>query len=107
MQSETTMVDTETVVIVTDGFEPTQITRPKGAFFLTVENRTGPRSLSLYLENSANVQVAQGQIPAEQTEQGLNYQLGWAELFDLPVGTYVLREAGNPTWACYITITGS
>ena len=91
-------VETEIVSILPTGFEPSQITRPRGKFRLMVNNRSGIEQLTWRLDRDAGggrlheVQLNRGKLRSQQYE-------------DLPPGTYFLSEADHPDWACRITIT--
>lgn len=90
-------VESELITITPAGFEPAVLTRPKGPFFLFVDNRSGLNSVSLRLDRVAGNRLHEVHVPREQ--------LDWAEIFDLNPGEYVLSEADHPAWSCKITIT--
>jgi hypothetical protein len=46
-------IETELVTITTTGFDPAEITRPKGEFLIVVNNRTGLEGINLRLEREA------------------------------------------------------
>jgi hypothetical protein len=87
----------EVITIRPAGFEPQEITRPRGLFGIAVENRTGLPEVLLRLDREGGERVQEAQV----TRQKLN----WKQGLDLPPGQYVLTEANNPDWVCRITIT--
>ena len=87
----------EVITIRPAGFEPREITRPRGFFGIAVENRTGLPEVLLRLDREGGGRVQEAQV----TRQKLN----WKQGLDLPPGQYVLTEANNPDWVCRITIT--
>jgi hypothetical protein len=92
-----THVESELITIRPSGFEPTQITRPKGNFFLFVENRSGLNSVTLRLDRVAGNRLIDVPVPRER--------LDWAELLNLTPGDYTVTEANHPNWVCHVTIT--
>lgn len=90
-------VEAEVITIRPSGFDPAEITRPRGRFYLVVENRSGTHDLDLRLSREAGLGLAGVRIPRGR--------LRWRDALDLPPGTYVLTEAGHPGWACRLTIT--
>lgn len=89
--------EAEVVKILPTGFEPRQITRPRGEFLLVVSNRTGLDDVDWRLDREAG-----GRLHAVRMSEG---RLVSKQHTDLPPGTYVLTEAGHPDWVCRITIT--
>ena len=89
--------ETELVLALPQGFQPGEITRPQGKFFLDVENHTGLAALTLRLDRAAGNRLHEVRVPREQRD--------WAELLDLPPGEYVLTAAEQPAWKCRITVT--
>jgi hypothetical protein len=96
-QSARTKLEAELVTIRPHGFEPKEITRPKGRFILAVDNRSGLEEVNLRLDQVAGNRLHQVRVPREH--------LDWSEVFDLHPGNYVLTEANHPNWVCRITIT--
>ena len=90
-------IETELITITTTGFEPSEITRPQGQFFLDVDNRSELNHLELYLERVNGVREKSAKIPKTAPELRLP--------LDLPPGTYLLRESGHSNWLSRITIT--
>lgn|SRR5262249_22618582 len=87
----------ELITITPRGFEPAEITRPKGRFLLAVDNRSGLDEVTLRLDRVAGNRLHEVRVPRKE--------LDWSEVFDLNPGQYVLTEANNPRWACRFTIT--
>jgi hypothetical protein len=90
-------IETELITITTTGFEPAEITRPKGQFFLDVDNRSELDNIDLYLERANGVREKSAKIVKTAPELRLT--------LDLPPGTYLLREADHSNWLSTITIT--
>jgi hypothetical protein len=89
--------EAEVVALLPTGFEPRQITRPRGRFLLVVKNRTGLEQVEWRLDREAG-----GRLREVRLSEG---KLGSSQYEDLPPGTYVLTEAGHPDWECRVTIT--
>lgn len=85
------------ITIRPQGFEPAEITRPKGNLFIVVENRSGLDSVTLRLDREAGARLKEVQVPLSK--------LDWYEGFDLTPGRYVLTEAAHPDWVCRINVT--
>ena len=92
-----TIVETVAVRLGADGFDPAEVTQPRGTFFLMVENETGLEELALRLDRETGSRIHQVDVPRKKRD--------WAEGFDLPPGRYFLTEANHPKWSCTITIT--
>ena len=90
-------IETVTVRLRADGFSPTEVTQPRGAFFLMVENETALEELALRLDLETGSQILQVDVPRKKRD--------WAEALDLPAGRYLLTEANHPGWSCSIRIT--
>ena len=90
-------IETELITITTTGFEPSEITRPQGPFFLDVDNRSELNHLELYLERVNGVREKSAKMLKTAPELRLP--------LDLPPGTYRLRESGHANWLSSITIT--
>jgi hypothetical protein len=90
-------IDTEIISITPQGFEPTEIARPKGPFILRINNRSGLGELSLRLnsESGNNLVV----VPLN------NGRANWNQALDLPPDNYIISEAGHSGWTCNLTIT--
>lgn len=90
-------VETELVTVTSDGFDPAEISRPKGRFYLAADNLTELPELTLRLTRETGHSAHEARVPEGQAD--------WAGLLDLEPGTYVLREATHPEWTCRITVT--
>lgn len=91
-------IRTERVTAFPHGFEPDEITRPKGAFMLCVDNRAGSEALSLQLTSGTHGGPVYA-APIEKGKSGTNKELS------LTPGVYILTEGSHPGWICTITIT--
>ena len=87
----------EVITLTRRGFEPEIVTRAKGAFFLSVENRSRVNHLVLQLNALHGNRVREVAQPDDQ--------LDWVEELDLNPGDYVLTEANHPDRTCRLTIT--
>jgi hypothetical protein len=90
-------IQTELLTVRTIGFQPTQIARPKGPFYLLVVNRSGLEEINLQITRSTGERQHAVKIPRRR---GLT-----PNLLDLTPGQYVLTELSHPDWVCAITIT--
>ncbi len=90
-------MEAETITITPLGFDPPQMTRPKGAFLLVINNRTGLDEITFRLDREAGNRLHEVRVPREQ--------LDWDTVIYLHPGTYLLTEASHPEWECRITIT--
>ena len=97
VQGQKRRIEPVIVTLTPTGFEPAELTRPRGAFLLVVDNRSNNPELLFHL-NSENGKRAHEQ----QTHRG--GRLDWNKVLDLPPGRYVLTEATHPNWVCKITI---
>jgi hypothetical protein len=89
--------EAEVIKLLPTGFEPAQITRPRGKFLLMVKNRAGLEQVEWRLEREAG-----GRLREVRLSEG---RLGSKQYEDLPPGNYLLTEAAHPDWVCRITIT--
>jgi hypothetical protein len=96
-QKKDRRVEAELITATPDGFDPGEITRPKGSFHLVVDNLAGLPELELRLTREAGHSLREVRVPRGQAD--------WAALLDLEPGAYVLREAAHPGWSCRITVT--
>jgi hypothetical protein len=87
----------EVVTIGRNGFQPQSITRAKGPFFLSVENRSLARAVTLQLSAEHGNRLLEVPQPDDQLE--------WIDELDLQPGSYVLTELSHPDWVCHMTIT--
>lgn len=90
-------VEAEVITLLPTGFQPSQITRPRGEFLILVDNRTELNDLTLQLNSVAGQRLREVRLTREkQTAK---------QLEDLYPGEYLLTEAGHADWICKITIT--
>ncbi|HEU4871385.1 MAG TPA: hypothetical protein VFT08_11080 [Pyrinomonadaceae bacterium] len=89
-------VESELITILPNGFQPAEITRPRGRFLLAVENRSGISAVDFRLDAGLGNRVFQVNRTWERAD--------WNEMLHLPPGRYVLTEASHPEWQCVITI---
>ena len=87
----------ELVTVRPDGFDPAEITRPRGRFYLVVDNLSELTALDLRLTRETGHSVHEVRVPRGQAD--------WTGMLTLQPGTYVLREAAHPEWACRISVT--
>jgi hypothetical protein len=92
-----TRLDSVLITINQGGFYPAALSRPKGKFFLLVENRSEVREVDLRLDRVTGNRLREVKAPSGQ--------LDWTELLDLNPGEYRLTEAKHPNWVCHIIIT--
>lgn len=90
-------IEAEVISITPDGIQPKEITRPKGRFFLALENRSGLRDISLHLDREGGNRLIDAPMP--------NGKLGLKYSTELPPGVYRLTEANHGDWICRVTIT--
>ena len=96
-QPPASAVKAAVVTVRPNGFEPSEITEPKGLFVLAVENRSGLQTIQLRLDAVTGNRINDRPIPRNKHDL--------AQALDLPPGQYVLSEAYHPDWRCTITIT--
>jgi hypothetical protein len=79
------------------GFEPAEVTVPKGPFFLVFENRSGRDTLDLRLGRSSGERLKDVTVVREAPE--------WSEFLDLPPGDYTvaLRDSPGQTFRLKVT----
>lgn len=95
-QSVTTEIEVELITLRPAGFEPSEITRPKGPFVLVIDDRSGKDVSSIRL------QKVQGErLRDVNTNRGKSE---WHDLVDLPPGDYVLTDSSNSAAQCQIII---
>lgn len=90
-------LEAELITIRPTGFEPSEINRPPGRFFLSIEDRSGSDSSDLSLSSEAGARLLEVHTSVESPD--------WSDVLNLPPGTYLLTEAGHPEWVCRLTIT--
>jgi hypothetical protein len=89
--------ESELITVTPHGFEPREISRPRGRFLLMIDNRSGLAEFSPRLSREAGPTLTNINLPREEPD--------WSELLNLPPGRYLLTEANHPRWSCLITIT--
>jgi hypothetical protein len=85
------------LVLRPNGFEPAEVSWPKGRFFLAIDNHTGVNNINLLLDREVGGRVKEINLKMRKQRA--------AGIYDLPPGNYVLTEANHPLWSCRITIT--
>jgi len=85
------------VIVRPWGFEPKEVTRPKGEFALVVDNWSGLRQLDIHLIRETGERAQNRQI-SKEGKFDLSY-------YDLTPGRYLLTDTNHPNWVCRITIT--
>ena len=96
--AEVGQMESEVITLRPTGFEPSEITRPRGEFNLTVQNLTGLDEVTLRLDREGG----SGRLHEVRTPSG---RRDWRKNIDPPPGRYVLTEADHPGWICRVTIT--
>jgi hypothetical protein len=89
-------LEIELITLRPYGFEPAEISRPKGQFVLFVEDQSGRNDASLRLQKLDGGQVRDVNTSRMKSE--------WHDVINLPSGEYVLTDASNPESRCQITI---
>lgn len=94
--NDTEPSEIELITLRPAGFEPAEITRPKGAFVLFIDDRSGRENSSLTLQRVNGAQLRTIGIQRKRSE--------WNDVVDLTPGTYVLQDANDSASRCQITI---
>lgn len=89
--------EAELITILPSGFEPAEITRPRGKFLLVIDNRSGLGDVTWRLDREAGGRLHEVRLSGGRLHSG--------QFEDLPPGTYLLTEAGHLDWTCRIRIT--
>ena len=89
-------LEVELLTLRPHGFEPSEITRPKGAFVLFVEDRSGKS------ESSLKLQRLKGELLREVNTSRMKFE--WHDVINLPAGEYILTNDSQPEARCQITI---
>lgn len=97
-QSPQDSIKAELITITPTGFEPAELTRPKGRFLLAIDNQSGLDEVEFYFERETG-----GRINIPLSRRG---KLEWREIVDLTPGTYILRTTNDENWRCRLRITG-
>jgi hypothetical protein len=86
----------ELVTVRPAGFEPSEITRPKGAFVLFLDDRSGKEHSSLVLQRLNGERLRAINLERKKSN--------WNDVVNLSPGTYVLQDGSNAELRCQITI---
>jgi len=84
------------VTIRPTGFDPAEVTLPRGRFMLAIDNRTGLNELTFRLDREGGSRLHDVRMTREQ--------LAWRKVVDPPPGSYVLTETNHPDWVCRISV---
>jgi hypothetical protein len=93
---DNSQLEVELITVRPAGFEPAQISRPKGPFVLFIDDRSGIDSSSLVLKRVNNERLRAINLDRKKSD--------WHDVVDLAPGTYVLQDAANSELRCQITI---
>ena len=85
------------IALRTNGFNPTEITRPAGNYFISVTNLTGVPDLTFQLDRENGERLHSAKVPKGKRS--------WREHMRLTPGDYVLSVTELPEWTCRITVT--
>jgi hypothetical protein len=94
--SDNSQLEVELVTLRPAGFEPAEITRPKGPFVLFIDDRSGTESSSLVLKRMNNERLRAIILGRKKSD--------WHDVLDFAPGTYLLQDAANSELRCQITI---
>ena len=89
-------VEVELITLRPVQFEPAEIARPKGAFVLFIDDRSGKENSSLVLQRVNGDRLRTVSLQRKKSE--------WNDVVDLTPGTYILQDANNSELRCQITI---
>ena len=90
------VLEVEPITLRPYGFEPAEVTRPKGPFVLFVEDRSGRSNTSLNLRRLKGDQLRDVNTSRMKSE--------WHDVLNLPAGDYILIDGSNAEARCQITI---
>ena len=90
-------IQAELITVTPTGFEPAELTRPKGRFLFAIDNQSGLDEIQFYFERETG-----GRVNVPLSRRG---KLAWREIIDLTPGTYLLRATNDESWRCRIRIT--
>lgn len=85
------------VTIRPTGFDPAEVTLPRGRFLLAVDNRSGLNELTFRLDREGD-----GRLHEARMTRG---RLAWRKVIDPAAGDYILTEATHPDWVCRVRIS--
>jgi hypothetical protein len=86
----------ELITLRPAGFEPSEITRPKGSFVLFLDDRSGKDKSSLVLQRVNGERLRAINMERKKSN--------WHDVANLTPGTYILHDANNSELRCQITI---
>ena len=98
VQGPQAALQAELITVTPTGFEPAELTRPKGRFLFAIDNQSGLDEVEFYFERETG-----GRVNVPLSRRG---KIAWREIVDLTPGTYILRATNDESWRCRITITG-
>ena len=81
------------------GFEPSELTRPRGRFLLAFDNQSGADEIILRLQHETGNKLHEVHMPRGSVR--------WRQALDLHPGRYLLSVNGHPEWICHLTITAN
>jgi hypothetical protein len=81
------------------GFEPANVSRPRGRVLLAFDNLTGADEITLQLKQETGNKLHEVRMPRGTVR--------WRKALDVPAGRYILSVAEHPEWVCHITITAN
>lgn len=87
----------ESITLTPRGFEPAEISRPRGRFVLNINNRSGVHEVTFLLTHESGNRLRQVQF--------IRGKLSSREILDLPPGRYRLTEVNHPGWVVQIEIS--
>ena len=96
-QSEDDDAEVVLITIKPYGFDQKEITRPKGTFFLAIDNRSRQPEISLSVVREAGNSQHQVRMPRAKADS--------ISKLNLTPGRYLLKEVNHPNWVCKITVT--
>lgn len=89
-------VEAEVVTLTPFGFEPRQITRRAGPFFVVLHNQSGVPDVTLRLSRARGEGLHEVRLRPGKRR--------WEQRLALGPGEYVLTEAAHPEWALQLTV---
>ena len=95
LSAPTDKMEVELITLRASGFEPLEITRPKGPFILLVEDRSGKEHSSFTLQH------VKGQQVRDVNTDRMKFE--WHDVINVPPGDYLLISANSGS-TCHITI---
>ena len=88
--------EVELITLRPHGFEPNEITRPKGPFVLFVEDHSGKSDSLMRLQRLGGERLRDVNTSRMKSE--------WHDEINLPAGEYLLIDDSQPAASCRITI---